>query len=132
MFLIPDGILYQTFTELNDLIKKLNQVSKDSTMKINTEPTLENRQKIYLVFNQIYFNQTCFFWIDSLVSTVTVLIDLEIEIYECLLHKLLILELVDYLIDINSLLLLICYLILDNKAQKPFHCFWSKFMRRIS
>lgn len=71
MFLIPDGILYQTFTELNGLIKKLNQVSKDSTMKINTEPTLENRQKIYLVFNQIYFNQTCFFWVDSLVSTVT-------------------------------------------------------------
>ena len=92
-------------------------------MKINTEPTLENRQKIYLVFNQIYFNQTCFLWVDSLISTVTALTDLEIEIYECLLHKLLILELVDYLGDIISLLLLICYLILDNKAQKPFHCF---------
>lgn len=123
MFLIPDGILYQTLTELNGLVKKLNQVSKDSTMKINTEPTLENRQKIYLVFNQVYFNQTCFFWVDSLISTVTALTDLEIEIYECLLHKLLILELVDYLGAIISLLLLICYLILDNKAQKPFHCF---------
>ena len=44
------------------------------------------------------------FWVDSLVLSVTALIDLEIEIYECLLHKHLMPELEDYLVDVNSLI----------------------------
>ena len=52
VFQIPDDMFYIKHSpESRGLVKTLNRAFKDSTMKINIEPALENRLTIFLLFN---------------------------------------------------------------------------------